>query len=87
MLVHLCVCLYVCRMDVSERYIWDFDLFLILLLLILTGGTSMILGVYWGIGATYLVRCHLYWTYLGLAMKYIYFDCDLINYYFDHLIM
>ena len=23
----------------------------------------------------------------GFALKYIYLDCDLINYYFDHLIM
>ena len=27
MLVHLCVCLCICRIDVSERYMWDFDLF------------------------------------------------------------
>ena len=37
-------------MDESERYIWDFDLFLILLLLTLMGDVSLLLGVYWRVG-------------------------------------
>ena len=37
-------------MNESERYLWHFDIFLILFKLILMGGVSMILGVYWEIG-------------------------------------
>ena len=37
-------------MGESERYLWHFDIFLVLSILILMGDVSMILGVYWGIG-------------------------------------
>ena len=37
-------------MGESERYLWHFDLFLVLSLLILIGGVSMTVGVYWQVG-------------------------------------
>ena len=37
-------------MDESERYLWHFDIFLVLSILTLLGGVSMILEVYWGVG-------------------------------------
>ena len=43
--MHLCVCLGVCRMDESERYRWDFDLFLIFIHTNINRGISAILGV------------------------------------------
>ena len=44
-------------MDESERYIWDFDLFLILLILTLMGGIMHNTGGVLGVGTTHLVRC------------------------------
>ena len=74
-------------MDESERYRWDFGLFLILLILTLMGDISMILGVYWGVGATHLVRCGEFHRCLELCPNYINMDFDLIICYFDHFIM
>ena len=36
-------------MDESERYLWHFDVFLVLSILTLLGGFSMIPEVYWGV--------------------------------------
>ena len=44
-------------MDGSERYLWHFAVFLVLIILTLLGGVSMIPEVSWGVGATHLVRC------------------------------
>ena len=35
-------------MDESERYLWHFDIFLVLSILTLLGGVSAVLQVYWG---------------------------------------
>ena len=86
MLMHLCVCLDVCRMDESKRYIWDFDLFNFIATNI-NGGCQHNTGSVWGVGATHLVRCKGPQLHLEFCSKYIYLNCDLINYYFDHLIM
>ena len=82
-LVHLCVCLGVCRMDESDRYIWDFDLFLILWILTLMGGMSMILEVGGYPSSQMQAILHMF----RVMPKYIYLDCDLIMYYFDHFII
>ena len=37
-------------MDESERYLWHFVVFLVLIILTLLGGVSVIPEVYWGIG-------------------------------------
>ena len=37
-------------MDESERYLWHFDIFLVLSILTLLGDVSAILEVYWGVG-------------------------------------
>ena len=41
-------------------------------------GISAILGVYWGLRASLLVRCGKFCIYLELCPKYTYLDSDLI---------
>ena len=35
----------------------------------INGGVSVILGVYWGVGTTHLVRCKVYQKYLEFCFK------------------
>ena len=49
-------------LDESKRYLWHFHIFLVLSILIQKGGVGTILEVYWGVGATHLVRCEKFCT-------------------------